>query len=346
MKKIMLLAIGMMLACGSVEAQNFLQRLGRAVEKSVTKEISNAVAKEVRKGLSGENANRNNQQSEPVPAPAPAQQQPETMKSAPVAGSQQKVDDRGQGVPREAGLDYVDEWGINHGGGILIGEVLWAPVNCGYHAEDYPYGKLFQWGRKHGQGYGAPYQKETDEVRPDKTTADITPAPVTPAEARKHPNRFYARSDMALFNWTSNDMKLWNNFTDDGIVFKNTDNDPCPKGWRLPELFDFYSLATNYSNFVQHPDTGQWGRWFSGPNPYGPNVPRIFLPATGLRTRDGASYARDKGTHYWSLRHAGGEGLIWNLYFCDDEVDVTPSAFPHEAFAVRCVKDIEGQRMR
>ena len=37
--------------------------------------------------------------------------------------------------------DYVDEWGINHGKGIVIGGVTWAPVNCGYHETDYPYGK-------------------------------------------------------------------------------------------------------------------------------------------------------------------------------------------------------------
>lgn len=49
--------------------------------------------------------------------------------------------------------DYVDEYGINHGKGIAIGKAIWAPVNCGYHATDYKYGKLYQWGRKYGQGY-------------------------------------------------------------------------------------------------------------------------------------------------------------------------------------------------
>lgn len=26
-------------------------------------------------------------------------------------------------------------------------------MNCGYHKDDYKYGKLYQWGRKYGQGY-------------------------------------------------------------------------------------------------------------------------------------------------------------------------------------------------
>ena len=53
----------------------------------------------------------------------------------------------------EATIDYVDEYGINRGKGTAIGSTVWAPVNCGYHEIDYPYGKLYQWGRKYGQGY-------------------------------------------------------------------------------------------------------------------------------------------------------------------------------------------------
>lgn len=51
------------------------------------------------------------------------------------------------------GIDYINEYGVNHGKGIIIGDIVWAPVNCGYHATDYKYGKLYQWGRKYGQGY-------------------------------------------------------------------------------------------------------------------------------------------------------------------------------------------------
>ena len=51
-------------------------------------------------------------------------------------------------------IEYIDEYGINHGPGIKIGPHVWAPVNCGYHATDYKYGKLYQWGRKYGQGFG------------------------------------------------------------------------------------------------------------------------------------------------------------------------------------------------
>lgn len=44
------------------------------------------------------------------------------------------------------GVNYVDEYGVNHGYGVEIGGIIWAPVNCGYHETDYKYGKLYQWG--------------------------------------------------------------------------------------------------------------------------------------------------------------------------------------------------------
>jgi hypothetical protein len=57
-------------------------------------------------------------------------------------------------TPEEpAEYDYIDEYGTNNGPGIQIGETTWTPVNCGYHKDDFKYGKLYQWGRKYGQGY-------------------------------------------------------------------------------------------------------------------------------------------------------------------------------------------------
>ena len=339
MKSKILFVILLSMLSTQVEGQDILRKIGKSVGNSVKKEI----VRKIKESNSSHQARP--QQHSQVNGRAPETQHEKMTQETVVSKSVVRETDEGQNIIRDTTLNYIDEYGINHGGGILIGGILWAPVNCGYHATDYPYGKLFQWGRKHGQGYGEPYANDNHRVRPDSTTADIVPAPVTPAEARKHPNNFYARSDYALFNWTDNDMKLWNQFTDDGIVFKNKLNDPCPEGWRLPELFDFYNLTKNYSEFTEYHEGGQKGRWFSGPEPYGTGVQRIFLPAVGSRDRAGISMNRDISTGYWTLRHGGGEGLIWTLYFGEDYVEVSPHAFPHEANAVRCVKDIEGQRM-
>ena len=330
MKKLLVLTLGIILCSGYADAQSLLNKLGRTVQKKVTEKVTDAVRKEVRKAVSGQET-----MAKPV------------SQSAATKAPKPLVRDEGQNVLRQEGLDYIDEYGINHGGGILIGGILWAPVNCGYHETDYPYGKLYQWGRKHGQGYGAPFTKLTKVTdNADKTTAEIVPAPVTPAEALKHPNRFYARSDMSSFNWTRNDMSLWCPLVEEGKATKHPKYDPCPEGWRVPELFDFKSLAEHYSDFVEYPEGGPKGRWFSGPVEYSTEAQRIFLPASGMRTRDGESHSRDEQAIYWSLRHGGGEGLVWHLYLNDYEAEVSPSAFPHEAYSVRCVKDIEGQRLK
>ena len=342
MKKILIVTLGIFLCCEAAEAQFFLDKLGKTVQKKVAHKVTDAVRQEVRKNVSGKETTSRS-------ASQPASQSASQPVSQPAASKVQnvKVKDEGQNILRQEGLDYIDEYGINHGGGILIGDVLWAPVNCGYHETDYPYGKLYQWGRKHGQGYGAPFTKLTKVTdNADKTTAEIVPAPVTPAEALKHPDRFYARSDMSSFNWTRNDMSLWCPLVEEGKATKHPKYDPCPEGWRVPELFDFKSLAEHYSDFVEYPEGGPKGRWFSGPAEYSTEVQRIFLPASGMRTRDGASHSRDEQAIYWSLRHGGGEGLVWHLYLNDYEAAVSPSAFPHEAYSVRCVKDIEGQRLK
>jgi len=288
MKKLLIVTLGIILCSGVADAQSLLNELGRTVQKKVTEKVTDAVKREVNKAASGAGKKPQTSGQEAVSQPV------ERPVSQTAASKLQKVKDEGQNIQRQEGLDYIDEYGINHGGGILIGGILWAPVNCGYHETDYPYGKLYQWGRKHGQGYGAPFTKLTKVTdNADKTTAEIVPAPVTPAEALKHPNRFYARSDMSSFNWTRNDMSLWCPLVEEGKATKHPKYDPCPEGWRVPELFDFKSLAEHYSDFVEYPEGGPKGRWFSGPVEYSTEVQRIFLAASGMRTRDFASHSRD-----------------------------------------------------
>ena len=255
--------------------------------------------------------------------------------------------DEGQNIARETDCDYIDEYGINHGGGIKIGDVVWAPVNCGYHKTDYPYGKLYQWGRKHGQGYGEPYMTPAHNVRADKTTAELVSAPVTPAEARKYPNRHYYHQKGGWFNWTRNDMSLWlKSMSDETMeIRKNPINDPCPNGWRVADLHDYQELCKNYSDETVYYDGGQKGRWFSGPKPYSTNAPRIFLSMGGYRDLDGKCGWREKKGVYWTDRHGGSEGLVWHFYFGDGDLQVHPMAWPHDSYSVRCVRDVPGKMM-
>jgi len=132
MKKLLVITLGIVLCSVSADAQNFLNKLGKTVQKKVTEKVTDAVRQEVRNAVSAKE-----QSSSRKP-----QSSGQEAAAQPVAAAVVKkvaVKDEGQNIQRQEGLDYIDEYGINHGGGILIGDVLCAPVNCGYHATDDPY---------------------------------------------------------------------------------------------------------------------------------------------------------------------------------------------------------------
>ena len=140
------------------------------------------------------------------------------------------------GEPR----DYIDEYGINHGQGVKIGATVWAPVNCGYHATDYKYGKLYQWGRKYGHGYD-------DD---DASVPEIVEGPVSLAVGQSEANagKFYCNTNIP-YDWlTPQDDNLWNSGTEDNPV--NTEYDPCPEGWRVPTNSEFLELISNHSSWT------------------------------------------------------------------------------------------------
>ena len=341
---IVLLTLVFAVSASDIAAQNLLKSLGKMVEQEVAKGVKRSVKNGIgnlKQKLSQKNDEEQSEQS----AEQSSSSQSADLSFGSVVKGVLGVDE-GQNIARETDCDYIDEYGINHGGGIKIGDVVWAPVNCGYHKTDYPYGKLYQWGRKHGQGYGAPYAdpETNNNVRPDKTTAELVSAPVTPAEARKYPNRHYYHERGGWFNWTRNDVKLWND-SETMEICKNKVNDPCPEGWRVADLHDFQELIVNHSDETTYYDGGQKGRWFSGPNSYCTSVPRIFLSLGGMRDLDGKCYLRERSGIYWTARHGGGEGLVWHFRFGDGDLEMHPMAWPHDAHLVRCVRDLPGRFM-
>ena len=92
-------------------------------------------------------------------------------------------------------------------------------------------------------------------------------------------------------------------------------------------------------------ESGQKGRWFSGPNRYSTKAPRIFLSLGGYRDLDGFCIGRGRTAFYWTCRHGGSENTIWNLFLTTDDVEVQPMAWPHDAYLVRCVRDVPGKMM-
>ena len=238
------------------------------------------------------------------------------------------------GEPR----DYIDEYGINHGPGVKIGETVWAPVNCGYHATDYKYGKLYQWCRKYGQGYdGGLYDGDENYIceYSDASVPEIVEGPVSLSVGQSEVNagKFYYNST-SRYNWfTPQDDNLWNSGTEDNPV--KTEYDPCPEGWRVPTYSELSELFTNNHSSQTTDANGQSGLWFSGTEPYSESVPLVFFPAAGYRINsDGSTYDRGYCGGYWS---SGDPHCI--LAFLGSAVSAAPDGLHGWGLSVRCVQD-------
>ncbi|MBQ7812337.1 MAG: Ig-like domain-containing protein [Bacteroidales bacterium] len=242
-----------------------------------------------------------------------------------------------------ATADYVDEYGVNHGKGIAIGRTVWAPVNCGYKAADtdangnvtdkgFPYGKLYQWGRKYGQGYSLDY---------DSSVPTVEEGPVSMAYGQSDSMKeYFFMNSSSPYDWVSTqDDELWNSGTEDSPV--KTSNDPCPDGWRVPTCAELNVLRTERSEWTSQ--NGQNGYYFSGVSatkyatpPVGEDV-KIFFPAAGYRHCGyGDPDDRGHGGYYWSSWPNGSDAYILRFYSGNASVYDDSRAL---GYPVRCVQE-------
>ena len=234
--------------------------------------------------------------------------------------------------------DYVDEYNINHGQGIQIGETTWAPVNCGYHKNDYKYGKLYQWGRKYGQGYCLSYAEgQWYQSYSDASVPNIVQGPVSLSvgQAKENENNFY--HSYAPYDWlerNGND-ELWDSRTDSNPV--KTEYDPCPKGWRVPTFSEFMELDDNYSELTKDV-AGRYGRWFSGSQSFSTSVTKVFLPAAGYNSSGGVSYYRGSCGFYW-VSDPLYDHYAYRFFFDGSNVKTSMSQCRAYGYSVRCVQE-------
>ena len=235
--------------------------------------------------------------------------------------------------------DYVDEYNVNHGPGVEIDGVVWAPVNCGYHEDDYKWGKLYQWGRKYGQGYdgrlyvnGAATGYISDKSSPGHAEGPVS---VSDGNSESSANTFFVDYGSGDMDWvTPHSNTLWNSCSEDSPV--KTENDPCPEGWRVPTYNELNNLCQNHSEWMNDED-GQPGYWLCGTSSYTESVPQVFFPAAGNNiniVNDG----RGKTGYYWSSRPIN-TNQAYCLEFAHSSTSWTGSRYRMDGQSVRCVQD-------
>ena len=244
-----------------------------------------------------------------------------------------------------ATANYVDEYGKNHGKGVAIGGAVWAPVNCGYHETEYPWGKLYQWGRKYGQGYSGPLFEDikkvgdiSDATYPTVEDGTIEDGGVSLSGGQSKSNKdvFFLGYADNNYDWVyPSDSKLWNSGTEENPV--KTDNDPCPEGWRVPTRNELNELRSNHSSWTKNAE-GRSGYWFSGTRTYTEGVPQIFLHAAGYRGGSD-SYANGRGNNgnYWSSMPSSGSA--YSLGFASGFINMGNGGCRAYGCSVRCVQE-------
>ena len=235
--------------------------------------------------------------------------------------------------------DYVDEYGVNHGQGVEIDGVVWAPVNCGYKAptadsNGFSYGKLYQWGRKYGQGYeGAFYINGTQSgLCSDESSPVIEKGGISPISGNDigYSNVFFTGTYGYTEHWSyPADGTLWTEKT-------RGKYDPCPDGWRVPNVDELDGLIKNHSSWTIYQN--QEGYWFSGNSAYSNDVPQVFLPAAGsLAYTSGSAYGRGNAGYYWSSSTYSGSSFLLIFSNGSSRTDGYGGARA-SGHAVRCVQ--------
>ena len=224
---------------------------------------------------------------------------------------------------------YIDEYGNDLGQGIAAAGLVWAPVNCGWHEKDYPYGKMYQWGRKNGLGYDDDSFQDASE----NTIADIWGG----ENGNESPETFYRSDDESRYGYDwimEGDDTFWNLGTEENPI-KNDDFDPCPDGWRIPTAYEYKRLIeeclTEWTGIQ-----GINGRSFKDEEA---SETLLFLPAGGrINISDGLCYDRNVEGYYWSITTAEA-GSSSYLYFHKENSNVNNLGSRAGACLVRCIKE-------
>ena len=211
-------------------------------------------------------------------------------------------------VSYEVSSGYDDLWyGLQP---VRIGDLYWAPVNAGYD-QSHPYGLLYQWHRKYGQGYAG----ETPS-----TTSQGTVILLDEANNIINKNNFYTQLSPGATSWSM-----------------ITEYNPCQEGWRVPTVAEFQSLINSGFKYVAIGPGDQAGYWFGG-NYNSDFNGSLFIPFAGYRSTTGTALSRGSAGLYWTTDTNSGHGSP--LYIDPTTRSAGGTQTKSTGGSIRCVKPI------
>jgi uncharacterized protein (TIGR02145 family) len=204
---------------------------------------------------------------------------------------------------------------------------------------------LYQWGRKYGQTYCAPFFGGTEDIDKDspeilEIVLDQTVSAAVGSSGTEADRKKFYEVTFAPYDWCSdadhND--LWNKGTE-ASPSKNDPYDPCPNGWRVPTkrelnvLIDFYQDGKVYWT-TDGSIPGEEGKGFKG-NVFFHGSSVLFLPASGCRYGDHV-VAGDRGGYgcYWSSLVSG---VTSNDFYFGARGGFWYDDLHSYSFSVRCI---------
>lgn len=245
--------------------------------------------------------------------------------------------------------NYVDEYGVDRGPGLLIpmGTEGWrviAPVNCGYRPageenigdKGYIYGKMFQWGRKYGQGR----INGVDATAPTVLQAPTIPFATSAAGQNVlYANRFFQPTAGSPYNWNNDEnIMLWNKGSENAPI--KGDYDPCPSGWRTMTFTELGALTVGKIG-----NSGTYIHGTSTINAITFIIPgfhyELVMPGCSYINGSGALFQNpsDKTPSYWSSSTTGATTFGFKAIFIYGTNCTLWTTYNSCGLLVRCIKE-------